>query len=267
MKNMILEIIEYIFNINKINTELENIYVKHINVVPPKKLNAEDHHAYVIGYPDGSIGPKDNIARDEVATIIYRLLDEDIRNEIESEENDFADVPADLWSNKYVSTMTKGGFIQGYENGKFKPEAPITRGELVTILSRIYADQLPEVSEDVECEYTDIKGHWAEKYIKAVYLLEIINGYEDGTFKPDQYITRAEVMAIVNRALVRYAHHDGVKKGEYVEWSDCHVNDWYYHDVVEATNTHDYDRDDNGYQESHIVYGENEWVSTGIYNK
>lgn len=229
------------------------VYVKYVNVTPPEIMNSQDHNAYVMGYPDGTICPEDNITRDEVSTILYRLLKEDVRKEFESSSNGFIDVTKDMWSNTYVSTMAKGGFLKGYSDGTFRPEDSITRAEFVTILSRLYGDNLPEI-QNSKCNYTDIKGHWAEDYIKAIYELEIVNGYQDGKFKPDKNITRAEVMAIVNRTLVRYAGSSasGAKK-----WTDVNAKDWYYKDILEATNSHTFERLSNGYTEKHLQYFKN----------
>lgn len=243
--------------LNKAGDEIDvsktpNVYVRYVNITPPTTLDAKDHNSYIQGYPDGNIRPNDNVTRDEVSTMLYRLLEKTVKDNNETTENNFSDVPKDLWSNLYVSTLAKAGIIKGYENGKFDPEASITRAEFVTMIARVYGDKLPDAAKS-KCEYTDIFGHWAEGYIRSVYDLCIVNGYSDGTFKPDQPITRAEAIAILNRVLVRYADDDAVTSGA-KEWNDVSKSEWFYNDILEATNGHDFDRRADQWNEKHLDY-------------
>ncbi len=227
-------------------TEDTTLHAKWINTTVPSALN-DDRAAYVIGYPDGDVRPESNITREEIATIFYRLLKKEIREELYAEENAFADVDADRWSNKEISTMANGKYIQGYEDGTFRPEDAITRGEFVTIAARF----LDETVDESYKNFKDIDDHWAEEYIHAVADQEWIGGYEDGTFRPDALITRAEAMTIINRMLVYHIDHesliDGVK-----HWPDNNASDWFYFDVLAATNTRDHDVRENGYTEDWV---------------
>ena len=232
-------------------TEDTVITAKWINTKPAEGLNADNHIVYIQGYPDGTVKPNDNISRDEVATIFYRLLAEDKKAEIEVKESDFDDVKGH-WAEIAIATLKNGGYINGYEDGTFKPTASITRAEFVTI-----AAKFASATADLKNSYSDIDGHWAEEAIKLASDLGWITGYENGTFKPDATITRAEVVTIVNRMLVRYYDHESYE-GEVKIFPDNNVGDWYYHGIVEATNKHDHERRENGYSEDWTGLNESE---------
>ena len=194
-------------------------------------LDMDHHYAYIIGYPDGYVRPEQNISREEVATIFFRLLTEEARNSLLKKENNFTDVDSARWSNTAVSTMANYGTIVGYEDGSFRPEKAITRAEFVAMTARFYD------LEEAEASFTDISGHWAEEYIQSAVAKGWINGYEDGTFKPDKNITRAEAMTIVNHLLNRKVDAEGLH-ADAVQWDDNTEDKWYYYEVLEATNTH-----------------------------
>ncbi len=224
-------------------TEELKLYPKYVNLVAPADLISEDHSAYIVGYTDGEAKPLNNITREEVAAIFYRLLTPEKRAEIETTEHNFPDVSDDKWSVEEIATLANGGYIVGDENGNFNPNAPITRASFVTIAAQFVPDvEVPDVSY-----FSDIEGHWAEDNIKkAAYACYWIFGYEDGTFRPNDYITRAEAMAIINRMLVRYAD----TSSEYAkDWPDVPEDAWYYGPVIEATTNHTYERTENGWQE------------------
>lgn len=206
---------------------------------PDAPIFTDNHIAYIIGYPEGTVKPEDNISREEVATVFYRLLRAEKQIEIAATENRFSDVDESRWSNKAISSMAKGGYISGYESGTFKPEQFITRAEFVTIIANMYKfDKTPATA------FSDVtNGYWASGYIGAVSAKGWVNGYEDGTFKPEQFITRAEVMATVNRMLDRKVSADGISADAKI-WSDVKANDWFYLDVIEATNAHEYTTED-----------------------
>ena len=203
-----------------------------------KKLDGSDilemgeHYAYIIGYPDGFVRPEQNISREEVATIFFRLLTEEARNSLLTKTNNFSDVDSARWSNNAISTMASYGTIVGYGDGTFKPQKDITRAEFVAMTARFYD------LEEAEASFTDISGHWAEEYIQSAVAKGWINGYEDGTFRPDKYITRAEAMTIVNHLLNRKVDAEGLH-ADAVQWADNLESDWYYYEVLEATNSHD----------------------------
>lgn len=224
------------------------IAAKWINTVPTDGLNATDHNAYLQGYPDGTIKPEADITRAEVVTILYRLLTEEKRAEIYTEDCTFADVPNDYWARTAIATMEKGGYINGYEDGSFQMNNPITRAEFVTIISRFAAP-----ASGLKSYYSDIAGHWAADNIKLAADLAWINGYEDGVFRPDDTISRAEVVKIINRMLVRYADSTSFDPSTVKSFTDNAESAWYYYDIIEATNGHTFDRRDDGYNENWSV--------------
>ena len=205
----------------------------------PDMLNGDDHYAYVVGYSDGTVRPNANISRAEVATIFFRLLKEEVRDGNLTTENTFADVTDGQWHNKAISTMAKLGAVKGRNAEAFDPDAPITRAEFATICARFDKTQISTGSN-----FTDISGHWAEKYIERAATLGWIAGYSDGTFRPSNYITRAEAMTMINRVLCRMPETESNLLPGMITWPDNQPGTWYYLAVQEATNSHDYDRKD-----------------------
>lgn len=205
----------------------------------PDMLNGDDHYAYVVGYSDGTVRPNANISRAEVATIFFRLLKEEVRDGNLTTENTFADVTDGQWHNKAISTMAKLGAVKGRNAEAFDPDAPITRAEFATICARFDKTQISTSSN-----FTDISGHWAEKYIERAATLGWIAGYSDGTFRPSNYITRAEAMTMINRVLCRMPETESNLLPGMITWPDNQPGTWYYLAVQEATNSHDYDRKD-----------------------
>ena len=198
------------------------------------ELNTEDHYAYIVGYEDGSVQPEGDITRAEVATIFFRLLTDESRNEYWSQTNPYSDVSADDWFNNAVSTLTNAGVLDGYEDGTFKPNGNITRAEFATITARFF-----EATYDGENLFPDIEGHWAQDYINEAANAGIVNGYEDGTFRPQQYITRAEAVTMVNRTIERHPDADHLLD-DMITWPDNPETAWYYEQIQEATNSHEY---------------------------
>ncbi len=204
----------------------------------PNWLNTTDHYAYIVGYEDGTIRPQNNITRAEVATIFFRLLTDNARERYWSTTNDFSDVAAESWYNNAISTLSNMGIINGYEDGTFKPNAPITRAEFTAIATRFF---------DYEAEYdgafNDVSARaWYADYVQAAVDMGLVDGYPDGGFHPDAYITRAEACTIVNRVLHRVPHEDHLLSESVMNtWPDNPKSAWYYEDMQEATNSHDYD--------------------------
>ena len=197
-------------------------------------LNMDDHYAYIIGRDDGKVHPEANISRAEVATIFFRMLTDDSRSQLWRTTNSYPDVEASDWYNNAISTLTYAGTLTGMPDGTFKPDNDITRAEFATIAVRFFGGNYE--GEDL---FTDIAGHWANKYINLAATLGLVNGKPDGTFDPDAPITRAEAMAIVNRTLGRYPSADHLMDGM-ITWPDNqNTSAWYYADVQEATNSHD----------------------------
>lgn len=221
-----------------------NLYGAFVRNQSASKLNDIDHFAYIIGYPEGDVRPENNITREEVATIFFRLLKEDVRNEWMTKTNSFTDVAGDRWSNTAISTLANGEILIGYEDGSFRPEATITRAEFAAIASRLDA-----IVENPTHNFTDLTGHWAEAYVANAVAKGWITGYEDGTFRPDQKITRAEAVTIVNRMLNRYLSTDGAHEDAII-WPDNPKDAWYHLAIIEATNGHDYDRGEGSVYEN-----------------
>ena len=198
-------------------------------------LNTVDHYAYIAGYPDGTVRPNGNITRAEVATIFFRLFTDEYRQTYWATSNPFSDVAFAAWYNNGVSTTANAGIVAGYPDGTFLPDNNITRAEFATIAARFLSEAY--AGPDL---FTDISGHWAQEYINRAANAGWINGYPDGTFHPDAYITRAEAVTLVNNMLGRMPHEDHLLANMKV-WPDNPETAWYYEAVQEATNSHDYD--------------------------
>lgn len=211
---------------------------KHRNTKVDEVLNTEDHFQYVQGYPDDTVRPERNITRAEATVIFFRLLQDSVREKYMDAENSFPDVNAADWFNLGISTMENGNFVSGYEDGTFRPNGYITRAELATIISNF--DDLEPATEN---KFADVKGHWAEAYINSAAEKGWLSGYEDGLFRPNQLITRAETMSMINRVLNRSVDADGLHK-DAKQWQDNPAGKWYYYAVLEATNPHEYERKD-----------------------
>ncbi len=208
-----------------------------------KTLETEEHFAYVIGYPDETVRPENYITREEVAMMFYRLLTDDARAKILQKSNDFTDIASERWSNTAISTMANGGYIVGRGDGTFDPAANITRAEFATLVTRF-----ANLVDTSGTEFKDIKGHWAENYIKKAAAAGWINGDPDGKFRPNDPIKRAEAMALVNRVLSRSVNAEGLHADAKI-WKDIQPKDWYYYVVLEATNSHKYTRQADGLNE------------------
>ena len=210
-------------------------------------LNTEDHYGYIIGYPDGPVRPEGTITRAEVATIFFRMLTDESRAEYWSQTNSYPDVASTAWYNNAVSTLSNAGIIGGYEDGTFHPDGAITRAEFATIAVRFF-----DATYDGKDLFPDIDGHWAQDYINQAADNGLVTGYPDGTFGPDRLITRAEAMTLVNRTLNRHPATDHLLEGM-MTWPDnMDTTQWYYAEVQEATNSHEYqmmtDADGNQYE-------------------
>ncbi len=201
-------------------------------------LNTTDHFAYIVGYPDGTVQPNGQITRAEATTIFFRLLTEESRSANLTKTNGYTDVASDAWYNTAVSTMTKAGIVDGYPDGTFRPDAPITRAEMAKIIS-LFAKL-----DKSESRFSDIAGHWAEAYIRLAAGNGWIAGYPDGTFGPQRNITRAETATMINRVLDRVPSEEShlLSRGVMQIWPDANPGDWFYLAMQEATNSHDYER-------------------------
>ena len=200
-------------------------------------LNTKDHYSYLIGYSDGTVRPNGRITRAEVATIFFRLLTDDARQRNWSSENNFSDVSADKWYNNAVSTLCHMGVLGGYSDGTFRPNAPITRAEF----AKIAVSFAQANGSAVYSYFTDVKTtDWFAPYVTTAKDSGLIEGYSDGSFKPENRITRAEACAIVNRVLGRKPSKNHMKISGRIDWPDCTTADWFYEAIMEATNSHTY---------------------------
>lgn len=216
-------------------------------------LNTQDHYSYIVGYPEDyrtgeatdnedlwPVKPQGNITRAEVATIFYRLLTDEARAENWTQSNDFTDVSSDDWFNTPVSTLSAMGILTGYEDGSFQPNAPITRAEFAAIAVRFYENDSVDYTDGT---FSDITGsEWFADAVQAAKEQGIIGGYPDGSFQPNKAITRAEACSIVNRTLDRVPHEDYLLPDTIMRtWPDNQKGAWYYADIQEATNGHEYE--------------------------
>ena len=202
----------------------------------PTGLNGDDHFAYIVGYPDGNVKPGSSITRAEVATIFFRLLTEDVRTANSTQSNSLSDVSRGQWFNHAISTLSSMGIVKGNPDGTFDPDAPITRAEFAAIAARF-----DDKNTNITSNFSDIASHWAKDEIGVAANKGWINGYPDSTFRPDQYITRAEAMTLVNRVLNRLPEKSEDLLDDMIKWPDnADASVWYYLAVQEATNSHDY---------------------------
>ena len=226
----------------------KNYAIKYVNgtLTMLEVLNKEDHFNYIIGTPEGLSLPTANVTRAEVATIFFRLMTDDARAKFDSLDNNFSDVAKGKWYNRAISTLANAGIIKGDPAGTYRPDDPITRAEMAAIIAR-FGD-----FKEGGKTFNDISGHWAQKYIELAASNGWINGNPDGTFKPNNNITRAETVAMINRVLDRQTKDvsDLLPVTQMTNWSDnMDTAKWYYRDMQEATNNHKAERVGNSIYE------------------
>ena len=231
------------YNFATVLTQDTTIYAKWFLIALPgvtikkttPKLNTSDHFAYVQGYPDGTVKPTGNITRAETAAILFRLMDEGSRKTYYSTKSGFRDVATGSWYNTYVATLNNAGVITDSSNGYFRPNEAITRAELAAMLANFTETAgAANYFNDVSASY------WAANAIAICAKLGWITGYPDGSFRPDRNVTRAELMAMINRATGRAPKSADAFLPGMKTWSDNTADKWYYLDVQEATNSHSY---------------------------
>ncbi len=222
----------------------------------PTGLNGNDHYAYIVGYPDSTVRPQNGITRAEVATIFFRLLTDETRNANSTKSNSYSDVAAGAWYNHAVSTLSAMGIVKGDSHGKFNPNAPITRAEFAAIAARF-----DDKANTTAVDFSDIASHWAKDEISAAANNGWINGYTDGTFRPNNKITRAEAMTLVNRVLKRLPETAEDLHNDMIKWSDnSDTSAWYYLAVQEATNSHYYDLKENKHEKWSKLRETRDWT-------
>ena len=222
----------------------------------PAWLNGEDHFAYIVGYADGTVRPQNTISRAEVATIFFRLLDEDVREENLTTANAFADVNEGAWFNTAVSTMAELGVIKGRTSAAFLPDAPITRAEFAAICARFDDSGIA-----ADSPFTDLSGHWAQEEIERAAALGWVQGYTDGSFLPDAPITRAEAVTMINRVLERLPESAADLLPDMHVWPDNQPGAWYYLAVQEATNSHRFARKGDRYERWLQLTADPDWTA------
>lgn len=218
----------------------------------PEMLNGEDHYAYLLGYEDGTVRPNGSISRAEVATVLFRLLKDDVRTQNLTKDNAYSDVSDTAWYAAAVSTLSKMGVISGYPDGTFRPNAPITRAEFAAMIARF-----DETAKSADTPFTDISGHWAENAIGKAYGNGWVEGSSKTVFCPESNLTRAETATLLNRVLHRLPEKESDLLANQIAWPDNPETFWGYLAIQEATNSHEYERKADGVHETQTVKREN----------
>lgn len=218
----------------------------------PEMLNGEDHYAYLLGYEDGTVRPNGSISRAEVATVLFRLLKDDVRMQNLTKDNAYSDVSDTAWYAAAVSTLWKMGVISGYPDDTFRPNAPITRAEFAAMIARF-----DETAKSADTPFTDISGHWAENAIGKAYGNGWVEGSSKTVFCPESNLTRAETATLLNRVLHRLPEKESDLLANQIAWPDNPETFWGYLAIQEATNSHEYERKADGVHETQTVKREN----------
>jgi len=218
----------------------------------PEMLNGEDHYAYLLGYEDGTVRPNGSISRAEVATVLFRLLKDDVRTQNLTKDNAYSDVSDTAWYAAAVSTLSKMGVISGYPDGTFRPNAPITRAEFAAMIARF-----DETAKSADTPFTDISGHWAENAIGKAYGNGWVAGSSKTVFCPESNLTRAETATLLNRVLHRLPEKESDLLANQIVWPDNPETFWGYLAIQEATNSHEYERKADGVHETQTAKREN----------
>lgn len=221
---------------------------------PPTTLNDTDHYAYIVGYEDGTIRPNGHITRAEAATVFFRLLTDEARDANLTDRSPYPDVSAGAWYNKAVATLSRMGILSGYEDGRFRPNATVTRAEFAAMAARFDTEAKP-----VDTPFTDLTGCWAADEIAEAYGKGWVNGYGDNTFRPNGPITRAEAVTLINRVLRRLPETDKDLLPDERTWPDNPETFWGYLALQEASNSHLYDRKSDGYETQTKLLPPRDW--------
>lgn len=222
--------------------EFTNVYKKPADkgetIKSGPQLNRDDHVAYIMGYPDGTVQPEGQITRAEACTIFFRLLTDSSRDYYFARTNDYSDVNRGDWFNNAISTLSNAGIVTGYNDGTFRPNQPITRGEMAKIIANFANLKYGGKT------FTDLAGHWSKSYVELAAGNGWIAGYPDGSFRPDQKITRAETVTMINRVLDRVPAKESrlLSRSIMLTFPDNKPGDWYYIAIQEASNSHEYQR-------------------------
>lgn len=218
-------------------------------------LFTDNHYTYIVGGPDGTVRPNDSMTRAGVATIFFRLLKDSVRDANLLTGCTYTDVPDGHWANTAISTMTGLDIVRGYDAAAFGPGDPITRAQFAAICARFDTGK-----SNGSRTFSDIKGHWAKAYIERAAELGWISGFQDGTFRPDAYITRAQAVTMINRMLNRVPEDPSDLLPGMNVWPDCRPGDWFYLAIQEATNSHDYRRKAGSYETWTGLNADPDWI-------
>lgn len=218
-------------------------------------LFTDDHYAYIVGVPGGTVRPNDSMTRAGVATIFFRLLKDSVRDANLLTGCTYTDVPDGHWANTAISTMTGLDIVRGYDAAAFGPGDPITRAQFAAICARFDTGK-----SNGSRTFSDIKGHWAKAYIERAAELGWISGFQDGTFRPDAYITRAQAVTMINRVLNRVPEDPSDLLPGMNVWPDCGPGDWFYLAIQEATNSHDFKRKAGSYETWTDLNADPDWT-------
>lgn len=250
-----LDSTEHVFTV--VSNGTATLTIENERTEVPDLLDGINHYAYIVGYTDNTVRPNANITRAEVAEIFFRLLEEDVRKASFTRTNLFSDVHLGSWYNTSISTMAKLGILMGDPNGKFRPNDSITRAEFAAIAARF-----DPAATAGDTPFSDVSGHWAENDIAVAASKGWIKGYPDGTFRPNQNITRAEAVSLINRVLQRIVESEADLLAQMKTWPDnMNTTMWYYLPIQEATNSHDYDIKANGYEKWKSIITTPDWSS------
>ena len=224
------------YNVFSFTNTYKTVRTEPVKVGP--QLNRDDHVAYIMGYPDGTVQPEGQITRAEACTIFFRLLTDSSRDYYFARTNDYSDVNAGDWFNNAISTLSNAGIVTGYNDGTFRPNQPITRGEMAKIIANFANLKYGGKT------FTDLAGHWSKSYVELAAGNGWIAGYPDGSFRPDQKITRAETVTMINRVLDRVPAKESrlLSRSIMLTFPDNKPGDWYYIAIQEASNSHEYRR-------------------------
>ncbi len=203
-----------------------------------EKRETNLHKAYIFGYEDGTFRAEGNVTRAEAAAMIARLKGLDMSN---TEKPAFSDVQS-AWYNAGINAVVKAGYMKGYPDGKFNPNGKITRAEFAQLIMAI------DKANGADVPFTDVKGHWAETAIKQAFANERIAGYPDNSFRPNNHITRAEAVTVLNKLFDRSVSAKSLVDLQVglAGFKDLEQSHWAYYQIIEASNTHDFFRTEQG---------------------
>ena len=225
----------------------------------PEVVVEQVHFAYMIGYPEGHFGPNNTVSRAEVATVFFRMMEDTAREKYWTKKNNYSDVTINQWHNNAISVMSNMGILSGFADGTFRPDEPMTRGQVASVFAK-FADETQVKPGSDALSFTDTQGHWAENAIAITATAGWMRGYAEGSFCPNDTITRAEFVTACNRLLERVPENEDALLPSRITWSDVPAEAWYYLAVCEATNSHEYVETDTLVPGANFYYEKWTWL-------